>query len=84
MPDLTKLADLPALQQLARALWHKRSIRGAALIVGAGFSKNAILQAPDTPEPPSGLNHTFESGRSADERPKTGLIRWYQVLDSNH
>lgn len=53
MPDLTKLADLPALQQLARALWHKGSIRGAALMVGAGFSKNALLQAPDTPVPPS-------------------------------
>ena len=32
----------------------------------------------------SGQNHTFESGRSADERPKTDLIRRYQVLDSNH
>jgi len=29
-------------------------------------------------------NHTLEFGRSVDERPKTGLIRWYQVLDSNH
>jgi SIR2-like domain len=52
-PDLCKLPDLPALQQLARALWHNGSIRGAALLVGAGFSKNAILQAPDTPAPPN-------------------------------
>jgi hypothetical protein len=51
--NLSKLPDLPALQQLARALWHDGSIRGAALMVGAGFSKNAVLQAPDTPEPPS-------------------------------
>jgi hypothetical protein len=51
--DLSKFPDLPALRQLARALWHNGSIRGAALMVGAGFSKNAILQAPDTPEPPS-------------------------------
>lgn len=52
-PDLSKLTDLPALKQLARALWHNRSIRGAALMVGAGFSKSAILQAPDTQEAPS-------------------------------
>jgi hypothetical protein len=50
--ELSKLPDLPALQQLARALWHNGSIRGAALFVGAGFSKNAILQAPDTPKAP--------------------------------
>jgi hypothetical protein len=53
VPDLSKLADLPALKQLARALWHNGSIRGAALMIGAGFSKYAILQAPDTQEPPS-------------------------------
>ena len=53
MPDLSKLSDLPALKQLARALWHNGSIRGAAVMVGAGFSKNAILQAPDAREAPS-------------------------------
>lgn len=53
MPDLTNLTDFPALQQLARALWHNDLIRGAALMVGAGFSKNAVRQAPDTPEPPN-------------------------------
>jgi hypothetical protein len=53
MSDLSQFSDLPALKQLARALWHNGSIRGAALMVGAGFSKNAILQAPDTREPPS-------------------------------
>ena len=52
-PDLSKLSDLPALKQLARALWHNGSIRGAALMVGAGFSKYATRQAPDTQEPAS-------------------------------
>lgn len=51
--DICRLPDLPALRQLARALWHNGSIRGAALMVGAGFSKNAVLQAPDTQEPPN-------------------------------
>lgn len=45
--------DLPALQQLARALYHNGSVRGAALFVGAGFSKNAVKVTPDTPDPPS-------------------------------
>jgi hypothetical protein len=48
---LSELPDLPALKQLARALWRNGSIRGAALFVGAGFSKNAD-KAPDTPKPP--------------------------------
>ena len=53
MLDFSELPDLPTLKQLARALWHNGSIRGAALMVGAGFTKNAILGAPDTQEPPS-------------------------------
>lgn len=50
--DLAKLPDYPALQQFARALWRNGSIRGAALLVGAGFSKNAIRPGVDTPAPP--------------------------------
>jgi hypothetical protein len=49
---IENLADYPALQQLARALWHKGTARGAAVLVGAGFSKNAERSAQDTPEPP--------------------------------
>ncbi len=46
------LPDDPALQQLARALWRDGSVRGAAVFVGAGLSKNARLLTDDTPEPP--------------------------------
>lgn len=46
------LPDFPALQQLANALWLKGTARGAAVLVGAGFSKYADLPAPDTPKPP--------------------------------
>lgn len=35
--DLKALPNYPALQQLARALWHNGSVRGAAVLVGAGF-----------------------------------------------
>ena len=48
-PDLP---DFPALQQLARSLWHQGTARGAAVLVGAGFSKHAVRTADDTPEAP--------------------------------
>ena len=50
--DIAALPDYPALQQLARALWRNGSVRGAAVLVGAGLSKNAQRPADDTPEPP--------------------------------
>lgn len=46
------LTDFPALEQLARALWHEGTARGAAVLVGAGFSRNAERPGIDTPEPP--------------------------------
>ena len=50
--DSAGLPDYPALQQLARALWRNGSVRGAAVLVGAGLSKNAIRPADDSPAPP--------------------------------
>lgn len=50
--DLSTLPDFPSLQQLARALWRNGSLRGAAILVGAGFSKNADCLGSDTPAPP--------------------------------
>lgn len=49
---LVDLQDFPALQQLGRALWRDGSARGAALMVGSGFSRNAILPGLDTKAPP--------------------------------
>ena len=46
------IPDFPALEQLARALWHQGTTRGAAVLVGAGFSRNAERSGVDTPEPP--------------------------------
>jgi hypothetical protein len=50
--EISSLPDYPALQQLGRALWRNGSVRGAAILVGAGLSKNAHRPADDTPEPP--------------------------------
>jgi SIR2-like domain len=49
--DITSLPDYAALQQLARALWRNGSVRGAAIVVGAGLTKNARRPAEDSPEP---------------------------------
>jgi hypothetical protein len=49
---IQELSDFPALQQLARALWREGTTRGAAVLVGSGFSRNAVLSGGDTPEPP--------------------------------
>lgn len=46
------LPDYPALKQLLRALWGLGEGRGAAVMVGAGFSCTALRDAPDTPKPP--------------------------------
>ena len=50
--DIVNLPDYPAIHQLARALWRNGSARGAAVLVGAGFSKNAERPDDATPEPP--------------------------------
>ena len=49
---IEQLHDFPALRQLARALWRQGTTRGAAVLVGAGFSRNATLSGGDTPKPP--------------------------------
>ncbi len=53
MIDVSAIPDFPAAKQLARALWQDGStLRQAACLVGAGFSRNASRAADDTPHPP--------------------------------
>jgi len=40
---IEEIPDYPALEQLANALWKAGKARGAAVLVGAGFSRNAEL-----------------------------------------
>ena len=51
-PGIESLQDFPAIQQIQRALWGIAETRGAAVLVGAGFSRNAVLPAPNSPKPP--------------------------------
>jgi len=50
--NIPDLPDFFALEHLARSLWRNGESRGAALLVGAGFSRSAELAAADTPKPP--------------------------------
>ena len=49
---IDEIPDYPALQQLGRALWKIGKARGAAILVGAGFTKNAERVHSNTPGPP--------------------------------
>lgn len=52
MLPISELADLPALHQVQQALWGSKDVRGAAVMVGAGFSKFARLASQDGRSPP--------------------------------
>jgi hypothetical protein len=56
---LDHLPDYPALRQVASALWKS----GAAVLVGAGFSRNATRASPATPKPPLWDGLAREMGR---------------------
>lgn len=49
---IEELPDYPAVRSIARALWGTVETRGAAVMVGAGFSRFAQLPTADTPPPP--------------------------------
>lgn len=49
---IDKLPDYPALQAIQNALWHVSDVRGAAVMVGSGFSLNAELASPTSKAPP--------------------------------
>lgn len=50
--DISELPDFPAIQQIRDALWEIGDMRGAAVMVGAGFSRLAIRNSPSTALPP--------------------------------
>jgi hypothetical protein len=51
-PSLASCMDFPAIEQLGRSLWKSAGMRGAAVLIGAGFSRDAILTSADIPPPP--------------------------------
>lgn len=70
---LADLPDRPALEQLSRALWSRGTLRGAAILVGAGVSRGgAQLLSEDAPAPPlwsdlaNDMAHELYGTRSAN------------------
>ena len=49
---INELPDFPSIKQIADALWNVGETRGAAVLVGAGFSCNAVLPSPKSRKPP--------------------------------
>src|SRR5208282_1070363 len=49
---IQELPDFPAIKHIQGALWGIAETRGAAVLVGAGFSRNAVLPAPNSAKPP--------------------------------
>ena len=52
MTDITDLPEFSNIEQIAEALWGADKKRGAAVMIGAGFSRLAIRLSTDTPAPP--------------------------------
>ena len=50
--NIERLPDLPSIDRIAEALWASGDVRGAAVMVGAGFSRFATPATPDTPALP--------------------------------
>lgn len=50
--DISDLSDYSAVVQIADALWGASDVRGAAVMVGAGFSRFAEMPAGNSPSPP--------------------------------
>jgi hypothetical protein len=65
------LPDFPAIEQVNKALWRAGRTRGAAVLVGAGFSRNAERIHEGAPMPPDwkALTRALQTrlGYSADE-----------------
>lgn len=51
--EIKDLLEYPVIQELSRALWRVGDLRGAAVMVGAGFSRNAELPGPTSQQSPS-------------------------------
>lgn len=50
--NIDDLPDYPAIEQIRDALWRIGETQGAAVMVGAGFSRNAELAAANSKKPP--------------------------------
>lgn len=64
MNPIERLPEYPVIQELSRALWRVGDLRGAAVMVGAGFSRNAELPGP-TSQPSPVWSHLMAAMQKA-------------------
>ncbi len=60
---IEELQDYPTLLEVQRALWHTGETRGAAVMIGAGFSRYAELPSVTSPQPPLWADFSSEMCR---------------------
>ncbi|WP_354096954.1 SIR2 family protein [Bradyrhizobium sp. RT10b] len=88
MPQVSELADFPALRQVQQAIWGTKEIRGAAVMVGAGFSKFAQLASQDGRSPPLWGDFATEMRKRLDgdnlPNDPLGLAEQYGVALGRH
>ncbi len=70
MQNIEALPDYPVLRQVQKALWKIGEVHGAAVMVGAGFSRFANLAADTTPLAP--LWSDFQKAMLDELYPKGG------------
>jgi hypothetical protein len=70
------LPDYAAFQQVERALWKQGKTRGAAIFVGAGFSRNAQLIHDGATPPPL----WSDLAKAMEERLYPGAHKWRDPL----
>lgn len=79
------LPDYPALQAIQNALWHVSDVRGAAVMLGSGFSMNAELASPSSKRPPlwsdmaTAMKAQLGTGSSGSDNPLR-LAEEYRAL----
>lgn len=88
MLRVSELADFPALRQVQQALWGTKEVRGAAVMVGAGFSKFAQLASQDGRSPPLWSDFATEMRKRLDgdnlPTDPLGLAEQYGVALGRH
>jgi hypothetical protein len=88
MVSVSELVDFPALRQVQKALWGSKEVRGAAVMVGAGFSKFARLASQDGRSPPLWSDFATEMRKRLDgdnlPNDPLGLAEQYGVALGRH
>lgn len=78
--NITKISDYPALKKLSEALWQKdSSFHGAAVMVGAGFSRSAAVTGDNNKKLPLWYDLSAKLADELGENKSTDALRLAQI-----